>query len=64
MNEKLVAFLYMLMRDEVVPGVVARIAQEIDGHAAIGSITITPRFSFSNPHLEAYATELAKRLTQ
>lgn len=51
---KLVAFLYVLMRDEATPGVIAKLVQACEGHEG---------FTFSNPHLEAYARELANRLS-
>ncbi len=55
MSEALVAFLYVLIRDEVVPGSIERIMEShIQGRNA-------PRV-YSNPHLEAYARELAGRL--
>ena len=44
------------MRDEVCPGGVARIVQELE--------TIDKTFDFSNKHLSAYAEELVERLTR
>ena len=58
MSERLVAFLYVLMRDEVVSGAVERV---MESHIESRPRDI-PR-SYSNPHLEAYARELAERLS-
>jgi hypothetical protein len=48
------AFLYLLMRDDVVPGRVEELVQVVE---ELGSSA-----DFSNTHLSAYAEELAKRL--
>ena len=55
MKDRLVAFLYVLMRDEVVSGAVEKIMLE---HVESNDREAV----FSNPHLEAHAVELAKRL--
>lgn len=54
----LVAFLYLLMRDELPTGTVAGI---LANH--IRKPKLTP-WVFSNPHLEAYAREIAAELVQ
>lgn len=54
MNKKLIAFLYLLMRDEVVPGRVAHITKEVE-HLTDAD--------FSNHHLAAYAAEIAQRIS-
>lgn len=53
-QELLVGFLYTLMRDDVVPGRVEKLVMNGEEHP--------PPYEFSNPHLEAYARELAARL--
>ncbi len=53
-QELLVGFLYTLMRDDVVPGHVEKLVMSGETHP--------PPYKFSNPHLEAYARELAARL--
>ncbi len=53
-QELLVGFLYTLMRDDLVPGRVEELV--------MGGETHPPPYKFSNPHLEAYARELAARL--
>lgn len=57
-SEKLVAFLYLLMRDELPAGTVAGIVLNHIRRAR------TAPFQFSNPHLEAYAREIAAELVQ
>ena len=52
--EKLVTFLYILMRDEVTPGTVAGIIQD--------HVLDLPT-TYTNKHLEAYAREIAEKLT-
>ena len=54
-QNKLECFLYLLMRDELPCGVVARIVQEIEKSGK-------QHFVFSNSHLANYALELASRL--
>jgi hypothetical protein len=57
MSDRLVAFLYVLMRDEVTSGTVEKIMQDhVESHDGARS--------FSNPHLEAHARELAGRLSK
>lgn len=51
---KLKAFLYLLMRDDVVCGRVAQLVNESNKAAE--------NADFSNPHLARYAAELAERL--
>lgn len=53
-QELLVCFLYTLMRDDVVAGRVEELVMGGESHP--------PPYKFSNPHLEAYARELAARL--
>lgn len=57
-SEKLVAFLYILMRDELVPGTVAKILHEhvekLDADLYI--------VRYTNSFLEAYAREIAEKL--
>jgi len=55
-QDKLKSFLYVLMRDEVVPGVVEEIVRD---HA---EAVAAKEIIYSNPFLAAYADELAKRL--
>lgn len=55
-HEKLVGMLYILMRDDLVPGRVEKLVQDGENHP--------PPYKFSNPHLEAYARELAARLVE
>lgn len=49
------AFLYLLARDEVVPGAINRIIQEIEKNADNG-------FNFTDQELAAWAEAKAKRL--
>jgi hypothetical protein len=49
---RLTCFLYLLMRDELTPGTVARLVEQSPWHV----------HSFTNEHLEAYATEVANEL--
>lgn len=56
--ERLVAFLYILLRDHLPAGTVESILSlHVDKSAAM-----TYPVKFSNPHIEAYARELAGRL--
>lgn len=55
MNEELVAFLYVLLRDEVAPGRIERIVIDHEKHPG--------PYKFSNVYLEGYARELAGRIT-
>jgi len=57
-SERLVAFLYILMRDQVVPGLVEEIMRE---HTHPG---LDLRGEYSNEGLETYARDVAKRLTK
>ena len=54
MNERLVAFLYLLMRDEVVPGRIAQLLRDIRA--------VEPGAIYTNKHLEGYAREIADRI--
>ena len=54
-NNKLVTFLYLLMRDELPCGVVERIVQELEN-------TGKDYFVLSNGYLADYAYEIAERL--
>jgi len=56
----LIAFLYELMRDHVVPGDVEGIVKNQDAFPPEDSPTV---FVLSNGHLAAYAEELSERLT-
>jgi len=53
-REETKAFLYLLMRDTVVPGEVERLVREAE-RCYDGSV-------YSNSHLAAYAKEVARRL--
>lgn len=53
-DEKLVAFLYLLIRDKVPMGDVSQIVNDLNYHS----------FQFTNPHLEAMARDFAIRLTK
>src|SRR5258708_6977142 len=60
--EKLTPFLYVLMRDHLVPGdIEAIVAEHCEHHWRPGRDGLA---QFSNPHLEAYARELADRLAK
>lgn len=54
--ERLVGFLYTLMRDEVCPGGIEAVTREAE------KISCNSKSAYSNTHLEAYARELALRL--
>jgi len=54
--EKLKEFLYLLMRDEVVPGAVEQLVRQAEN-------TGTEHVVYTNKGLAQYAEELAKRLT-
>jgi len=53
-NNKIVTFLYLLMRDELPCGVVERIVQELENTGK--------NYFFSNGYLADYAYEIAERL--
>lgn len=55
-RERLVNFLYLLLRDELAAGVVEVLAHRTEGIPAEVAVT------YSNPHVEGYARELATRL--
>ena len=54
-DEQAVVFLYLLMRDEVVPGIISAMWNEIE---QVKNKEIT----YSNKYLEGYARELVARL--
>ena len=54
--ERLQAFLYLIMRDEMPTGVVANIVKDIENFKG-------DHYVFTNKHLAAYAHELCGRLT-
>lgn len=56
LDEKIVCFFYLLMRDKVVPGEVAAMVCELEE-------TTNPVFKYTNKHLEKYARELVGRLS-
>lgn len=57
-HERLVAFLYSLMRDELPTGTVCRVIQEFtEDFKPTG-------FEFTNPHLEALARDYADRIRE
>lgn len=61
MDEKLVAFLYVLMRDEVPCGKVEGILQK---HVMVAALARPgDPVEYSNKHLEAYAREIAGKLS-
>ncbi len=55
MNDKLTAFLYLLMRDHTIPGAVARCWRE--------AVSARPDDRYTNEHLAAYARMVADKLT-
>lgn len=55
MREAIKELLYVLMRDELVPGAVERIVREVE-------TTKDKETIYSNKHLERYAEELVERL--
>ena len=55
-KDRLVAFLYLLMRDELPTGRVVTIINELNKDAT--------SYKFTSKHLAAYATELADRLLE
>lgn len=57
-HERLVAFLYSLMRDKLPTGTVCRVIQEFtENFKPTG-------FEFTNPHLEALARDYADRIRE
>ena len=59
-HERLVAFLYVLMRDELPTGIVFRVIshfEDINPGDQIG-------FEFTNPHLEALARDYANQIRE
>ena len=57
-HERLVCFLYLLMRDELPTGTVCRIIQEFT------ECSDPTGFEFSNPHLETLARDYADRIRE
>lgn len=55
-RERLVNFLYLMLRDELAAGVIESVAHRTEAIPADVCV------KYSNPHLEAYARELASRL--
>ena len=53
---KLTAFLYIMMRDEVPTGTIAKVIQDID------EIIGDDETEYSNDHLKAMAEDYAKRI--
>tara|TARA_R110000868_G_scaffold150227_8_gene373272 strand:- start:657 stop:917 length:261 start_codon:yes stop_codon:yes gene_type:complete len=53
-HERIVCFLYLIMRDELPTGAVCKHITDIAGQ----------EFKFSNPHLEALARDYANRLRE
>ena len=56
-HNRLVAFLYLMMRDEVPTGVICKKITDLTEKAPTG-------FQFSNPHLEALARDYANRIRE
>jgi hypothetical protein len=56
MNERMVCFFYLLMRNELPTGVVAELVQEIE------KTEVGADFEFTNKHLAAMAEEYVKRI--
>lgn len=52
--EKLVALLYILMRDELPTGVIPKILNDLDQYSA--------KYDFTNKGLETYSRELVERI--
>jgi len=62
MTGRLITLLYMLMRDEVTPGVIEKLVRDAEATAKINGDFDTEHYS--NRHLTAYAIELASRLDE
>ncbi len=60
MNDRIVTFLYVLMRDHTTPGVVEDILQN---HAEKQNGPVDLK-TYSNQHLAKYAIEIARRLNK
>lgn len=61
-QSKLIRFLYVLMRDRLPPGAVQSIVEDYCEFA--DPQPVRPQLRYTNSHLEAYARELAGRLTR
>jgi hypothetical protein len=61
-SEKLTRFLYVLMRDRLTAGAVQSIVDDYCEFSA--DPPLRPALRYANSHLEAYARELAGRLTR
>ena len=59
-HERLVVFLYVLMRDELPTGTVCRIIQEF----SCPKNASDDEYEFTNPHLEALARDYADRIRE
>ena len=59
-HERLVCFVYLLMRDELPTGTVCRII----AHSEDGNADSPDGFAFTNPHLEALARDYADRIRE
>lgn len=57
-DARLAAFLYLLMRDDVVPGRVEKLVLETEREEGVAF----DLSDYTNKHLAEYAEELAKRL--
>ena len=60
MNDRLVAFMYLLMRDSITPGEAERLTLEAE-KTDIGPYR---KEDYTNKHLAKYAVELGRRLTK
>lgn len=61
-RENLVAFIYILGRDELPLGVITKLVKEIKGMH--GHLLDPQEVDFSNKHLEAYAKEMVNILLE
>ena len=57
MERKLIHLFYLLMRDELVPGLIERITMQVEN-----TFKKCDEHVYSNKHLEEYAKELVQRL--
>jgi hypothetical protein len=60
MNDRLVAFMYLLMRDDLPPGEVERLVLEAE-KTEIGPYR---KEDYTNKHLAKYAVEIVRRLSK
>jgi len=61
-KEKLTAFLYLMMRDEVSVGVVCKKIMDLDSERDVHDGGDVTKYEFTNPHLAALADDYAGRL--